>query len=289
MEQVPILVAVQDTIPTGSCPGHPRWETRSGVRAAALSGGPGSRVAFQEMRADWRNSHQQIQTMQKQPQGKARKRFLSSWVEDVHVARKCPQVCVSSNERWRFWHRSASETCAALFLREHYNLLTEFPLCILGCLFSVLPSLCSLPALLLDASLLKDVVKSLCFSHDVSQAWMRIDSSIDHKKGQNIVEERVQNFQDILLSCSAGVFCCVQFFCHERGTATEGRKSWSKQDLMGWNSETRQVKCGVDWGRFLTILCVWGAHLQHFFWKWKDFLSEKRFSLAVKGLIGSVI
>lgn len=36
------LVAVQDSIPSGSCSEQPRWQTQSGARAASLSGDPES-------------------------------------------------------------------------------------------------------------------------------------------------------------------------------------------------------------------------------------------------------
>lgn len=137
------------------------------------------------------------------------------------------------------------------------------------------------------------MVSSLCFSPGVSQAWLRIGSSTDHKKGEIIVKERVDNFEAHSTELQCRGFLLWEVFCHEQGTAIEGRTSWSEQDLTGWKPEKRQITCGVDWGRFLSVEALhdtlWGAHLQYFFWKWKDFLSEKGFCLAVKGLIWNAI
>lgn len=62
-------------------------------------------------------------------------------------------------------------------------------------------------ALVLDLALLKHMVRSPCPSPGhllirsvsclLSQAWKRIDSSIDHRKGDEIiVEDEVDNFED---------------------------------------------------------------------------------------------
>lgn len=53
-------------------------------------------------------------------------------------------------------------------------------------------------------------------SPDVSQAWMRIDSSIDHKKGEIIVEERVDNFEDHSTALQCRSFLLSDFFAMSR-------------------------------------------------------------------------
>lgn len=66
-------------------------------------------------------------------------------------------------------------------------------------------------------------------SPDVSPAWMRTDSSTDHKKGQIIAGESVDNFEDqsteVRFKAAVQEVSAVSCFCCGQGTATEGRTS----------------------------------------------------------------